>query len=806
LQVALSPGAANMREIWRIDFDYCNNKLVAGGGSPVPFQNHAFSADTNLASISPIVLASTVPANHEGHDIALLEVDKYAPFAYMLFARETTGNLSLDNYLVQCPTPNLLPLANGYNTNHNFIEIATAIYYGSLFSAISNGYNGIAVSPTHVYTYDGVDLKKWNKTGTFNGGFNLPFNAPVLWGGLAVDICNNLYVGIGKDIRVYNSSLALINTISQPDSVYDIKLWPGGAKLYASGKGFVSEVTLPLVPSATISLSSTSSSCSGCTGTTSVSITACSVLSYTYSWMSGGQTTSTVTGLCPGTYTVNIFSNCNLIHTGTISVTGGGSLTLSPAQTNVLCNGGNTGSATITSSGGVAPYTYSWSPSGGSASTATGLSAGNYSVTITDGTGCLNMQVFTITQPPVITTTITATQTACGGNNGSASVIAAGGTGSYTYLWNPSTSSTSSSTGLSAGNYTVAIFDANNCTGTATVNVTSSGGPSVALANQTNVLCNGENTGAATVTAAGGSQPYTYNWSNGQTTSAAMTLNSGSYSVVVSDASGCSSVFSVIITQPSILTAAVSSTSSACAMNNGTAAIIPSGGNPSYSYLWSNGQTSSVASTLAGGTYSVMITDGNGCTLTTTVFVSQTGGPTAIAGTTATILQGSSTTLSASGAATYSWVPSAGLSCTTCPTPAASPSQTTEYCVHVYDASGCYDSACVTIFVITVVEPIDCSTTSMGDILLPNAFSPNGDSENDALKILCNAMECIETLTISIYNRWGEEVFKSDDRYFEWSGIYKGKPENSGVFAYMMKVKLVSGEEVTRNGNVSLIR
>ncbi|WP_084403469.1 SprB repeat-containing protein, partial [Epilithonimonas caeni] len=143
-----------------------------------------------------------------------------------------------------------------------------------------------------------------------------------------------------------------------------------------------------------------------------------------------------------------------------------GSLTLNAAaQTNVSCNGGSNGSATVGVTGGTTPYTYSWSPSGGTAATATGLAAGTYTVTVKDATNATKTQSFTITEPTaLVATAVSQTNVACNGAaTGAATVSASGGTPGYTYSWSPSGGTAATATGLAAGTYTVTITDGNAC-------------------------------------------------------------------------------------------------------------------------------------------------------------------------------------------------------------------------------------------------------------------------------------------------------------------------------------------------------
>ncbi len=249
-----------------------------------------------------------------------------------------------------------------------------------------------------------------------------------------------------------------------------------------------------------------------------------------------------------GIYTIKLHENykgCGADTFVTIKV--------APVNVNAVVNSNTTactsvGSATATPCGGKLPYTYSWSPSGGTNATATGLSAGTYTITVKDNNNISATVAVTITAPPAVTPIITliSNATACA-NSGSAIVSIGGGASPYSYSWNPGGNTNANATGLSAGTYTVTVTDNDGCTGTAKITITAP--PSVtanAVVNANATAC--ANTGSATVAAGGGTTPYTYSWTNGNTGSNATGLSAGSYTVTVTDNSGCAATATVTIT------------------------------------------------------------------------------------------------------------------------------------------------------------------------------------------------------------------------------------------------------------------
>jgi gliding motility-associated-like protein len=447
---------------------------------------------------------------------------------------------------------------------------------------------------------------------------------------------------------------------------------------------------------------------------------------YTYSWNTGpAQTTATATGLPIGTYMCTVTDHNGCTTTTTVTLTQPALLTATNSQTNILCSGGATGTASVVASGGNGAYTYSWAPAGSigggqGTANATGLVAGSYICTITDNNGCSITSGVTITQPTAIVIGITSSNASCGLPTGTATITSTtGGTGAYTYSWTPAGSigggqGTVNATSLAAATYTMTITDNNGCTQTATVAVSNSGGPTAVISASTNILCNGGATGSATVLASGGSGAYTYSWNSApvQTTATATGLIAGSYNVAVTDNVGCTTNTSVTLTQPAALTATNTQVNVLCnGASTGSATVFPVGGTGVYTYSWTpagsigGGQGSFTATGLAANTYTCAITDHNGClfnslvTITQPALLTETSVQTNVSckgGTngTATVTPNGGT-----GAYTYSWTPNGSIGGGQGTTAA------TGLIAGTYTCTLTDNNGCITSTTLTITEP-----------------------------------------------------------------------------------------------------
>ena len=330
----------------------------------------------------------------------------------------------------------------------------------------------------------------------------------------------------------------------------------------------------------------------------------------TYVW-SNGATTSSITALAAGTYSVTVTDAAGCTQTQSFTLTAPSSLSVTGSATNPGCYNQSTGSIAAAVTGGSGNINYSWS-NGNTGATISNLAAGNYTVTATDANGCSGTQSFTLTAPTAMQLNATVTQVTCNGTaTGSIALNVTGGTGNKTYFWNTA-ATTSSISSLNAGIYSVIVTDQNGCTASQNFTITA---PAALLTNLNDfdIACS-DITGSATVNPSGGVAPYSVTWSNGITGNSSGALNAGSYNVVVTDASGCTAQSSFAISQSTNLSVFPSVTNATCSgTNNGSITLNVSGGDMNYTYFWNTGSTASSLNNLAPGNYSVVVTDGNGC-------------------------------------------------------------------------------------------------------------------------------------------------------------------------------------------------
>lgn len=365
------------------------------------------------------------------------------------------------------------------------------------------------------------------------------------------------------------------------------------------------------------------------TGSISVNVSG-GVSPYLYVW-SNGATTSSYNNVYAGTYTVSITDSlgCNISDLVTV---------LEPTQISnffsgdsISCPFGNDGMLMSNASGGTPPFNYTWSSpnpnfnlSGQNTnllndSTIDQLHLGSYTVVIDDDNLCSSSHTYLLGSPDQINISASITDVECyGDNSGTIDVNVIGATPPYTYSWDNG-QTTSSISSLNSGTYIVTVQDDEGCygpNGNATVSfdvIELASAPVSVSAIITDVICNGDANGSASLTPSGGTAPYTYLWNTGETVSSLGNLSVGQYTVLVEDAYLCPHTVTFNIDEPTPLTLVESYTDPQCyGYSDGTANVVASGANPPYTYLWSTGHTGPSVNGLSPGPISVTVTDNSG--------------------------------------------------------------------------------------------------------------------------------------------------------------------------------------------------
>jgi large repetitive protein len=396
-------------------------------------------------------------------------------------------------------------------------------------------------------------------------------------------------------------------------------------------------VTVTVEESPILSASVTDANCGQNIG--AIDLTVNPTGSYTYLW-SNGATTEDVSGLSSGVYSVIVTSAAGCSSTASYAVSETDGPVIAATPSNITCFGGSDGAVnSVSVTGGTAPYTYAWTGPNGFTSSSqniSGLVAGTYNLTVRDANLCTGFYSVNLTQPAPLSLDFTQVNVACnGGTTGSIDLIVSGGTGTYSYSWTTSdgsglSASDQDQTGLTAGTYEVEVEDANGCTQTATVVISEPAAPLAATFISSDVLCHGGATGQIILTPTGGTAPYTYAWTGPSFTASTKDvagLLAGDYNVVITDAKGCTFTFATVIEieQPAAPLAAVGAIEDVTCFggSNGQVVLTPSGGTTPYTFLWSNGSTDQDLENVAEGTYSVVVTDANGCSVVETFVITE---------------------------------------------------------------------------------------------------------------------------------------------------------------------------------------
>ena len=470
---------------------------------------------------------------------------------------------------------------------------------------------------------------------------------------------------------------------------------------------------------------------------------------YFFLWdaAAGNQTDSVAIGLFAGNYQVVVTDSNNCADSATTTITEPATaITLTINTSPVSCFGGDDGLATATPAGGTPPYTYLWDPTTGNQtdSTAINLSAGTYGVLVADINDCVYEPGVVIYEPtPMLVTTSSLDVNCFAGSDGEASVSVTGGISPYTILWDAATGNQAGTTAsnLDFGIYQVSITDSNGCLVDTSIAV---GQPiaGIALSGSTVDLdCFGDADGSATVSITGGTVPYTILWdaaAANQTDTIAINLSAQSYQVMVTDTNDCIDSLTLTVAEPDLLVATISDSIAVNCFggNDGSATVSVTGGTTPYAYLWNaaaNNQTDSTATNLSVGTYSVIVTDTNGCTDSTAIVISEPLGAITLAFTTTAVScfggsDGTATATPSGGTPPYTYVWDSLANNQTDSTAIGLAAGT--YAITVYDINDCIFEPSIVVSqpdsLVLSVSPNDTACPGVQTVIGASAVGGNG--------------------------------------------------------------------------------
>lgn len=523
-------------------------------------------------------------------------------------------------------------------------------------------------------------------------------------------------------------------------------------------------------------------------------------LPYVYTW-SNGTMSEDLINVDAGAYILTVYDANGCVDILSAIINQPDEIDITFTSTDPSCFGDEDGTMSVSASGGTPNYIYTWSDFV-MVQNRNNVGAGLYSVFVRDLNNCIAIDSVRLSTAPEIIIEETVTGASCNGaQDGAINIDVAGGVPPYTYLWSDGVT-TEDRSNISGGVYTLTVTDQENCSAEITAIVEEQGVLDMTLIG-IDVRCQGDSDGRVEAVISGGVPPFNFNWSvSGVSANVLTGLSGGNYSLTLTDGNGCSAIDSVTISEPTALEIFVDSIVNATCFGgeDGSVSLSASGGEPPYEYsVFTNVfQSSSEFTDLSAGLYGAIVLDQNDCFAQQDFTISENDPFEFNFESIYFITRGSSIVLepelSPEGLElTYSWSPTDGLSCIDCPNPEASPVLTTNYTVIGTDSLGCTYETTTSVYVKNEFE-----------IFIPNAFSPNGDGNNDEFKLL--DFGSVDHFEFKVFNRTGELVFQTEDITKTWDGTYKGKLLNPDVYVYHISGVYINTEEFDFQGSITLIK
>ncbi|HTF03905.1 MAG TPA: PKD domain-containing protein, partial [Bacteroidia bacterium] len=534
---------------------------------------------------------------------------------------------------------------------------------------------------------------------------------------------------------------------------------------------------------------------------------------------SGGNS-ATASGLVAQSYTCTATDANGCTTSQSVTLTEPPVLTTTASQVDELCSGANNGSATVNPSGGAGGYTYSWTPSGGSAATASSIYAVSYTCTITDANGCTLTQSFLITEPvTVVASSGPVTNVDCFGNStGSIDVTQSGGTAPYSYTWSPNVSATNTATGIPAASYTITVTDANGCTNSVIIPVTEPPLLTMQASAAPNVICSGQQV-TLSATPGGGAPAYGVNWNPGNMPGNTQNVSptaTTTYSATVTDANGCTSMSTSTVTVNPVPVAAFTSNIVAgcepvCVNFSDQSTIGAPGVISAWDWDFGDGILSNQQNPqhcyTTPGVYTVILTakSADGCThtITMTNYVTVYVNPVAAfsASPQPTTIFNAQIFFTDESVNATSWMWSFG--------DVGNASSSLQDPTFTYGAPECYQ------VVLTVTTPNGCSDSISHPVCLdpdisiyvPNAFTPNGNGHNDVFLPSTYGVDPAK-YQLWIFDRWGNQIFTTTNINEGWDGRANAGTEICQVDTYVWRIVAtdIQGNPHALVGSINLIR
>ena len=567
----------------------------------------------------------------------LADINAY-PFgcgSFPIAQNDNAANYALD--LIVLPKPDFTIPKTSFCANEPAVTLSLVANSTTGGTFIGPGVSGTSFNPatagvgTHILKYrvtaqQGAAIApatdSFSITVTVNPNVSTTLNSTNQTCAAGGTVANNVTGGTSPFTYLWNNGATAASLSNLGAGSYQVTV-TDAAGCSVSNSASVSSSVVILNTNSPVT---TNSICGGATGTASVTATN-GTAPYTYAWSNGGNT-QTINSIAAGSYNVTITdaNSCQGVVSGIVVNNPNSPSASISGSTNINCNGASTGTASVSATGGTVTtgYSYNWS-NNANTSSISGLTAGVYTVTVTDNAQCTDVVAVNISQPTAVTVSGSSTNILCfGQSTGAVSVSVSGGTPGYTYNWNNG-NNTDAQNNVAAGNYTVSVTDANNCISTLQLSVTQPAAGISFNPVSTNILCFGAGNGTVALNATGGSGILTYNWSNGSTDPSLSLLQAGTYSCTVTDANGCvATSSSFVVTEPSALNVSSTVTDvSTFGGSDGSVNITVSGGTANYTYNWSNGANTQDLNNVAAGEYTVTITDANNCSFIQTETVDQ---------------------------------------------------------------------------------------------------------------------------------------------------------------------------------------